>query len=246
MYPERSGQRLRTGLETREGEARGAPGGKRMIDHRMAAALNSLRIAAIGLLVVALGGCSMDMFGSGGGDNPNAAIASASPAQIAQGQASAMPAIATECPPIKVRPGADALFYYGGARVGGPTALHYQVEFVKETRNCVVSNGLITVKMGIVGRVLLGPAGKESSVKVPVRFTVERNGTPVFSESYVMPVSIAPPAQSQDFVKVVDNVAIPYTGGEDIIIWVGFEGSSGRAPNAAPNGPPPPAGNEGL
>jgi len=217
-----------------------------MIDHRMAAALSSLRIVAIGLLVVALGGCSMDMFGSGGGDTPNAAVASATPAQIAQGQASAMPAIATECPPIKVRPGADALFYYGGSRAGSPTSLHYQVEFVKETRNCVVSNGLITVKMGIVGRVLLGPAGTESSVKVPVRFTVERNGTPVFSENYVMPVAITPPAQSQDFVKVVDNVAIPYTGGEDIVIWVGFEGTTGRAPSSASSGPPAPAGNAGL
>jgi hypothetical protein len=56
-----------------------------------------------------------------------------------------------------------------------------------------------------------------------LRFSVQRNGTPVFSEKYVIPVAITPPAQSAEFVKVVDNVAIPYLGGEDIVIYVGFD-----------------------
>ena len=195
----------------------------------------SLGLRIIGVLVLSLGlsGCGLDMFGNGS-DSSQAANANATPAQIAQGQASAMPAIATECPPIKVRPGAEARFCYGGGRPGSQADLHYQVDFEKETRNCVVSNGLITVKMGIVGRVLLGAAGKESSVNVPLRFTVERNGAAVFSEKYAVPVAITPPAQSAEFVKVVDNVAIPYLGGEDIVIWVGFEGSPSSKPPANP------------
>jgi hypothetical protein len=193
-----------------------------MTNEPIAGIVLGLRFVTMGVLAVGLSGCAMDMFG-GGPDNPNVANASASPAQIAQGQASALPAIATECPPIKVRPGADALFYYGGGKTNDPEALHYQAEFEKETRNCVVSNGLITVKMGVVGRVLLGPAGKETSVKVPLRFAVERNGAAVFSEKYSIPVQIPPPAQSAEFVKVIDNVAIPYLGGEDIVIWVGFD-----------------------
>ncbi|MGN6102810.1 MAG: hypothetical protein ACTHOR_16845 [Devosia sp.] len=196
-------------------------------------------MASAGLLAAALGGCSMDLFGSGP-DLSQQANTSASPAQVAQGQASALPAIATECPPIKARPGAEALFNYGGARSGTSTSLHYQIELERETRNCVVSNGLITVKMGVVGRVLLGPMGKESSFSVPLRFTVERNGTAVFSEKYVIPVSITPPAQSAEFVKVVDNVAIPYLGGEDIRIWVGLEGQGTRAPSDEGSLPRPP------
>jgi len=110
------------------------------------------------------------------------------------------------------------------------------VDFEKETRNCVVSNGLITVKMGVVGRVLLGPAGKETSVDVPLRFSVDRNGTTVFSDKYVVGVQIVPPAQSQEFVKVVDNVAIPYLGGEDITIWVGFDTGRGTTTKVTPPG----------
>ncbi|MDF2983154.1 MAG: hypothetical protein K0Q69_2926, partial [Devosia sp.] len=84
--------------------------------------------------------------------------------------------------------------------------------------------GLITVKMGIVGRLLLGPAGNQTNVNVPVRFAVERDEVPLFSERYEIPVTITPPNQSEEFVKVVENVAIPYTGGEQIVIWVGFDG----------------------
>ena len=36
-------------------------------------------------------------------------------------------------------------------------------------------------------------------------------------------VPITPPARSAEFVKVIDNVAIPYLGGEEITIWVGFD-----------------------
>jgi hypothetical protein len=195
-----------------------------MTNELIAGAAFGGRLAGIGAVALLLSACSMgSMFGGGSGDNPQIVNSSASAADVAQAQANALPAIATECPPIKVRPGAEALYFYGSGKTGNPQDLHYQAEIEKQTRNCVVSNGLITVKMGVIGRVLLGPAGKETSVNVPLRFAVERNGTAVFSDKYVIPVAITPPAQSQEFVKVVDNVAIPYLGGEDIVIWVGFD-----------------------
>ena len=41
------------------------------------------------------------------------------------------------------------MFYYGNGKVGDPRALQYQGVIDKSTRNCVVSNGLITVQMGV-------------------------------------------------------------------------------------------------
>ena len=148
--------------------------------------------------------------------------AAVTPDEIAA-QSPALPAIATECPPIKVRPGAEAIYYYGKGQVGNPRDLQYQAVIDKQSRNCVASNGLITVKMGVVGRVLLGPAGSQTSVDVPIRFAVERDGVPMYSEKYQVPTAINASTQSGEFVKVVENVAIPYTGGEDIVIWVGFD-----------------------
>ena len=184
-----------------------------------------LRLSAAAAAATMLARCSMGgMFGGGNAaQTQTLQNATATPAAVAQAQTNALPAIATACPPIRVRPGSEAMFYYGGGRTGDARSLQYQGVIDETTRNCVVSNGLITVNMGVTGRVLLGPQGSQSSVNAPIRIAVERDGQAVFSEKYTIPVAIAAPARSAEFVKVVDNVAIPYLGGEDIIIWVGFD-----------------------
>jgi hypothetical protein len=149
---------------------------------------------------------------------------SATPADMAA-QSAALPAIATECPPIKVADGGNALFKYTNPKQPNPRELNWQAVIDNQSRNCVVSNGKITIKMGAVGRLLLGPAGSTQSTELPLRFMVERDGVSLFSERYNIPVAINAPAQSADFVKVVENVEIPYIGGEKITIWVGFDPS---------------------
>src|SRR5690348_11881702 len=138
--------RLRTA--SRPGRARIQYRGKTYMTRRgMAGARWGMRLAGIAAAGAALAGCSMgSMFGSRQ-DNLQLANANATPAQIAQGQANALPSIATACPPVKIMPGAQALFYYGGGKTSNPDSLHYETSFDQETRNCVVSNGLITVKM---------------------------------------------------------------------------------------------------
>lgn len=184
-----------------------------------------LRISALAGLAMLLAGCSMGGLMGGGSatTSQNLQNATATPAAVAQAQTNALPVIATECPPIKVRLGGEAMFNYGSGRTGDPKALRYQGVIDEATRNCVVSNGQITVNMGVAGRVLLGPAGNQSSVNAPIRFAVERDGQAIYSEKYTVAVPITPPAQSAEFAKVVQNVSIPYLGGETITIWVGFD-----------------------
>ena len=183
------------------------------------------RLGGAAALALAVSACSMgNMFPTG--PAPSATLQTANPTQdeLATASINALPAIATECPPIKVRPGGEALFFYGKGRVGNPRDLNYQAVIDQQSRNCVVSNGLITVRMGVVGRLLLGPSGTQTSVDVPIRFAVERDNVAIFSEKYEIPVAVTPPSQNAEFVKVIENVAIPYTGGEQIVIWVGFDG----------------------
>jgi len=189
------------------------------------------RVAAIAALGLMLSACSMGGMFGGGAAKPSASTqalqnATATPEQFAA-MNPALPAIATECPPIKVRPGAEAVYYYGKGQVGNPKDLQYQAVIDKQSRNCVVSPNQITIKMGVIGRLMLGPAGNQTSVDLPLRFAVESNGTPLFTEKYDVPVTLSPPAQAGDFVKVVDNLVIPYLGGEDIVIWVGFDSAKG-------------------
>lgn len=182
------------------------------------------RIAGAGTLALLLGACSMgNMFAPGPANTAQLQNASASQTEINQTANAILPAIATECPPIKVRVGGEALFKYANNSRPDPRQLNYQAVIDKQSRNCVVSNGKITVKMGVVGRLLLGPAGNVQTAELPIRFAIERDGVAIYSEAYQIPVSIPPSSQSADFVKVVENVEIPYLGGEQITIWVGFD-----------------------
>jgi hypothetical protein len=188
-------------------------------------ASSAVRVAFGAMAMAALAGCSMGNMFAPAPAAQTATLQNASPSQqeLQQASSTALPALATECPPIKVRPGQETIFYYGRGKVGNPKDLNYQAVIDKQSRNCVVSNGLITVKMGMAGRLLLGPSGTQTKVDIPVRFSVERDDVALYSEKYQVSVAIPPPAQSAEFVKVVDNVAIPYTGGEKIVIWVGFD-----------------------
>ena len=183
-----------------------------------------LRLGAAAALAGLLSGCSMGgLMGGGNAANANLQNATAAPEAMAQAQTNAMPVIATECPPIRVRLGGEAMYYYGSGRTGDANALQYQGVIDEASRNCVVTNGQIRINMGVTGRVLLGPAGTQSSVNAPVRFAIERDGQAIYSERYTVPVPIVPPALNAEFVQVVENVTIPYLGGEAITIWVGFD-----------------------
>ena len=160
---------------------------------------------------------------TGGGSESKYINKSASETEIASSAPSALPIIASECPEIKIRPGGESFALYSSGRSGDPKGLRYQAVIDKQSRNCIVSNGLITVKMGVVGRLLAGPQAGSGAVNVPLRFAVERDDMAVFSEKYDIPITITPPNQGEEFVKVVENVAIPYVGGEQITIWVGFD-----------------------
>src|SRR4051794_19479875 len=86
------------------------------------------RLSAVAALGLLLSACSMGgMFGSSApsANTQQLQNAAASPDQVAADSA-ALPAIATECPPIKVRPGAEALYFYGKGQIGNPKDLQYQ------------------------------------------------------------------------------------------------------------------------
>ncbi|WP_435668965.1 hypothetical protein [Maritalea sp.] len=178
-------------------------------------------IAVIATAALSLSAC-VGSFASGK-DDKQYLDSSASRTEIANSAPSAFPIVASECPEIRVRQGAEAYAIYAKGQSGNAKALRYQAVIDKQSRNCLVSNGLITVKMGVVGRLLAGPKGGSDTVNVPLRFAVERDSLAVFSQKYDIPITITPPSQGEEFVKVVENVAIPYVGGEEIIIWVGFD-----------------------
>jgi hypothetical protein len=148
-----------------------------------------------------------------------------------------------DCPAIDIREGASTLM----VQVPGETnalSLRYQASFVRAARECIVKGKDVTIKVGLQGRVILGPAGGPGDLKIPVRYALvwEELGRTkmIWSKLYVLPVTIGAEQSNVEFKHVEDDmtVSIPKASElENYMIYIGFD------PNGAPIEPrksPPP------
>jgi len=155
----------------------------------------------------------------------------------------ALPLTAEElqCPPIEIDEGGAA------ARVGGPenTAVRYQFAISQTARECApVSTNQFTLKIGVSGRLLIGPAGKPGAYSAPLRVTVHDENTKkdAFTKIYKVEASV-PDAGDAPFNVVTEPIVLPMTRTEladDYTVTVGFDnGKAAATPAPRPKKPHP-------
>jgi hypothetical protein len=148
-----------------------------------------------------------------------------------------------DCPAIDIREGASTLM----VQVPGETnalSLRYQASFVRAARECIVKGKDVTIKVGLQGRVILGPAGGPGDLKIPVRYALvwEELGRTkmIWSKLYVLPVTIGAEQSNVEFKHVEDDMTVSIPKASELknyMIYIGFD------PNGAPIEPrksPPP------
>ena len=83
-----------------------------------------------------------------------------------------------ECPGVEVRTGAATLMIGSKPGAGEPAAMdvRYQGSILRTARECHINAGIMTMKVGIEGRVITGPAGGPGTVDVPLRIAVVHEG----------------------------------------------------------------------
>ena len=147
------------------------------------------------------------------------------------------------CPEVTVRPGAGTLLLGSKSSVGeiGAMDLRYQGTLVKFARECMPKAGIMTMKIGIEGRVIAGPAGGPGTVEVPLRLAVVQEGPDpktVVSKLARIPVSVSEATPSVDFTHVDSEVAFPIPRPmgalASYVVYVGFDPAA-----ATPQKPPP-------
>jgi hypothetical protein len=137
-----------------------------------------------------------------------------------------------ECPTVDVRTGAATLAIGSKPGEGEPSALdlRYQGTIVRTARECRVSAGIMTMKVGIEGRVITGPAGGPGTVDIPLRIAVVHEGVnpkTITSKFARIQVAIASTADRAPFTHVDPDVSFPMpTRAADIdayVVYVGFD-----------------------
>jgi len=134
-----------------------------------------------------------------------------------------------DCPGVDIRAGASTLNI--AAKSGPATAgdLRYQLSFRQTARECAVQDGMVTVKVGVEGRVILGPMGGPGIVEVPLRYAVVQEGPQpktVATKFKRLPVTVAGDQTHVQFVDVEEGLAFPVPQGSELeayVIYVGFD-----------------------
>jgi hypothetical protein len=134
------------------------------------------------------------------------------------------------CPPVEVRQGASTLTI-SPAGDNSAMSVRYQGEFVRMARNCTVTEGNMTMRIGIEGRVIVGPTGGPGEVVVPLRIAVVQEtpgGTkPVTTKFIRVPVTLAPGDANKLFAYVDEGLSFPVPSPtsqlDDYVAYIGFD-----------------------
>jgi hypothetical protein len=190
---------------------------------------------------------------------PPAATTPASSAAVGQrfalfgfgeGEKKPPPAAATEtpdidCPGVEIRQGASTFQQSGTDNGSTALSLRYQANFVRFARECALRAGNVVMKVGVEGRVILGPAGAPGQLALPVRLAVVKEGLEpktIWTKFYMVPVMMPPGQPNVLFTHVEEDVSFPNPPGDELdtyVVYVGFDPDSAEAEKKKPTKPPP-------
>lgn len=152
---------------------------------------------------------------------------SASPAPQA---AAGSPAIdAADCPSVEIRTGAGTLSVTGKPPDAGATEVRYQLSFTQLARQCTVSGADLVMKVGVQGRIIVGPAGGPGPVDIPLRYAVVREGAEpktIATKFKRVPANVPPDQSNVVFSDVEENLSFPMPSRAALdayIVYVGFD-----------------------
>jgi hypothetical protein len=107
-------------------------------------------------------------------------------------------------------------------------ALKYQGTFVRAARECALVSGNVVMKIGVEGRIIVGPAGGPGQVDVPLRIAVVEETTahtkPIVTQLIRIPVTVASASENPTFTHIEEGVTFPMPANLDnYLVYIGFD-----------------------
>ncbi len=146
-----------------------------------------------------------------------------------------------ECPFLDIRQGASTLTIPPPPPDGGneAMALKYQGTFVRAARDCAVVNGQMVMRVGVQGRVIVGPAGGAGQIEVPLRIAVV--SAPLTAPKTVVtrliriPVTIGANDDNVDFTHIEEGLSfpVPSAASDPYLVYIGFDPLAAAAQDQA-------------
>ena len=143
------------------------------------------------------------------------------------------PSMDENCPPADIRQGASTLAI--AAKTQQPTGsdLRYQLSITQLARQCALEGPEIRMRVGVQGRVIVGPAGAPNQVDVPLRYAVVREGVEpktIVSKFRRVPVSLGG-ATNVMFTDIEEDLRFPMPSLAELeayVVYIGFDEAGDR------------------
>jgi hypothetical protein len=137
-----------------------------------------------------------------------------------------------DCPLLDIRRGAATLTIPQPPPDGSNDAmsLKYQGAFVRAARDCKVVGNQLVMKIGVQGRLIVGPAGGPGEVDVPLRLAVVdqpvSGAKTILTKLIRIPVAVTSTDTGATFTHIEDNFAFPLPSSAELdnyIVYIGFD-----------------------
>jgi hypothetical protein len=132
------------------------------------------------------------------------------------------------CPPVSIRAGASTFAVGVPGKPAAGNDLRYQATITRTARDCTLNGGQVTARIGILGRVIAGPAGNPPTVEIPLRVAVVQGGVQektIATKVFQTTVSMGEEG-STPFSLVAEDVTYPAPSGavgDSYIFYIGFD-----------------------
>jgi hypothetical protein len=132
------------------------------------------------------------------------------------------------CPSVSIRAGASTYAVAAPGKEAVGNDLRYQATITRTARDCTRTGSDITARIGILGRVITGPAGNPPTIEIPLRVAVVKGGvseTTIATKVYRTTVTMDETG-SVPFSLVAEDLVYPAPAGaegDSYIFYIGFD-----------------------
>lgn len=134
-----------------------------------------------------------------------------------------------DCPAVDIRTGAESLVVSSKTSDGTEADVRYELALNRLARQCRLVDGNLVMRIGVEGRIVLGPAGAPGPVDVPLRFTVIQEGIEqktIATRFKRIGAEVASGQGNVTFSDVDDDLSFPMPSRADLATYrvdVGFD-----------------------
>jgi len=167
------------------------------------------------------------------------ALFSGSASPPAQAAAGGSAFSGNDCPSVDIRTGAETYTVNGKPPEASETDVRYQLSFTDFARQCTLVGGNLVMKVGVQGRIIVGPIGGPGPVDIPLRYAVVQEGVAprTIATKFKRVGAVVPPGQSNVvFSDVEEDLSFPMPSRTELagyMVYVGFD-AIGDAPAKKP------------